>query len=401
MKKTKLDHLFSTQGLRFDLLAVKLVSFIILPGQSYGQSQAAYVAGDVSAYKNLNLKQGSTPEIWEDGIRTGGVKGTYEWWYFDTHLDDGSTMVIIFFTKPFTQINKGLSPVAAVSIKKPDGTTIERIYYGEPEDFSASEEKCDVVIGKNTFRGDLQHYEIHFEDEDLNLDADIQRETESWRPQTGHFYYGDKGDYFAWVVPVPNGHAKVNYTYKGESVTAGGSCYHDHNWGNKNMADLMNHWYWSRAQIGPYTVIAAELIGEKDYNNSSVVVFNLSKDGKTVVDDGNNVRLLRSYGKIQAIGKKPISDELMFIYECEDEEYAYVYTLTKEKNIEETKILDKIGSMPKIQIMLIELFTGFDGAYYRMVGTANLKVYKNGSLVEEYTNTEAIWELMFFGKVIP
>ena len=166
------------------------------------------------------------------------------------------------------------------------------------------------------------------------------------------------------------------------------------------MADLMNHWYWSRSEIGPYTVIAAELIGEKDYNNSSVVVFNLSKYGKTVVDDGNNVRLLRSYGKIQAIGKKPLSDELMFIYECEDEEYSYVYTLTKEKNIEETKILDKIGRMSKIQRILIEFLTGFDGAYYRMVGTANLKVHKNGSLVEEYTNTEAIWELMFFGKVI-
>jgi len=102
MKKTKLHNLFSTQGLRFDLPAVTLATSIIFPDQSYGQSQPAYVAGDVSAYNKLNLKQGSTPEIWEDGIRTGGVKGTYEWWYFDTHLDDGSTMVIIFFTKPFT-----------------------------------------------------------------------------------------------------------------------------------------------------------------------------------------------------------------------------------------------------------------------------------------------------------
>jgi hypothetical protein len=24
-------------------------------------------------------------------------KGTYEWWYFDAHLDDGSTIVIVFY----------------------------------------------------------------------------------------------------------------------------------------------------------------------------------------------------------------------------------------------------------------------------------------------------------------
>ena len=81
----------------------------------------------------------------------------------------------------------------------------------------------------------------------------------------------------------------------------------------------------------------------------------------------------------------------MFIYESEDEGYAYVYTLKKEKNIEETKILDKIGTISKIQKMLIELFTGFDGTYYRMVGTTNLKVYKNGSLLEEYTNGPSLF----------
>jgi hypothetical protein len=33
---------------------------------------------------------------WEDGMRTGGARGTFEWWYFDAHLDDGAKLVVVF-----------------------------------------------------------------------------------------------------------------------------------------------------------------------------------------------------------------------------------------------------------------------------------------------------------------
>jgi hypothetical protein len=36
---------------------------------------------------------------WEDGLRTDTGPGSYEWWYFDAHLDDGSSLVIMFYTK--------------------------------------------------------------------------------------------------------------------------------------------------------------------------------------------------------------------------------------------------------------------------------------------------------------
>jgi hypothetical protein len=39
---------------------------------------------------------------WEDGMRTHGSPGTYEWWYFDPHLDDGAKLVVVFLTKKFT-----------------------------------------------------------------------------------------------------------------------------------------------------------------------------------------------------------------------------------------------------------------------------------------------------------
>lgn len=47
---------------------------------------------------------------WEDGMRTDGGKGTYEWWYFDAYLDDGSKLAITFRTKPIVEVGKQLDP---------------------------------------------------------------------------------------------------------------------------------------------------------------------------------------------------------------------------------------------------------------------------------------------------
>ncbi len=373
------------------------IFFVLISIVLFAQNKNAYVAGSSADFKKYALKEGNIPEEWEDGIRTDGIKGTYEWWYFDAHLDDGTAIVIVFYTKPFVEINKGLKPFISINIDKPDGTSIKKAHYGEVDEFSASDKTCDVNIGKNYFRGDLKNYLIHFEDEDLKIDAEIQRTTESWRPKTGHFQYGNEGKYFAWVVSVPQGKADITYTYKNEVRELTGSCYHDHNFGNENMANLFNHWYWSRAEIGPYNLIAAELISDKKFDDVPVVVFNLSKGGKTIADEGLNVKLYRTYGKIQNAAGKPLNDELIFIYEAENEDYKYEYTLKREKNLMEAKLLDVLVSS-KFKRKLAKLLTGFNGSYYRMLGKANLKVYKKNVLIEEYTSEKAVWELMYFGE---
>jgi hypothetical protein len=56
----------------------------------------------------------------------------------------------------------------------------------------------------------IKTYEIHFEDEDINLTADITKTTESWRPKTGHFYLVQKNKEFNWV-PVPQGKLTCPY----------------------------------------------------------------------------------------------------------------------------------------------------------------------------------------------
>ena len=49
---------------------------------------AASVARTSEDYARYGLDP-TTVAQWEDGARTDDRPGTYEWWYFDAHLDDG------------------------------------------------------------------------------------------------------------------------------------------------------------------------------------------------------------------------------------------------------------------------------------------------------------------------
>jgi hypothetical protein len=150
-------------------------------------------------------------------MRTDGSKGTYEWWYFDAELDDGSKLVITFFTKPFSDLDKGLTPQVTLEIDRPDGTSIQKLFNASPEDFSASRDQCDVQIGSNFFRGNLHTYAIHTDVEGIQVDLQLTGEVPPWRPESGFWLYGDKEEhYFAWLPSVPQGRVHATLVLDGE-----------------------------------------------------------------------------------------------------------------------------------------------------------------------------------------
>jgi len=50
-------------------------------------------------YKRLGIAPVEIAQF-EDGQRIGTERGRYEWWYFDAHLDNGATVVVVFYTNP-------------------------------------------------------------------------------------------------------------------------------------------------------------------------------------------------------------------------------------------------------------------------------------------------------------
>ena len=63
-------------------------------------------------------------QLFEDGLRTEAKRGSYEWWYFDSKYADGSSLVIVFFTKPVTSFAKAFKPYVSLNYINPNGKEI-------------------------------------------------------------------------------------------------------------------------------------------------------------------------------------------------------------------------------------------------------------------------------------
>jgi hypothetical protein len=352
--------------------------------------------------------QGSTPgdyarvgiearviKPWEDGMRTDGSPGTYEWWYFDAHLDDGAKLVVVFLTKEFTDLNKSLGPMIRIDLTLPDGTPVRKLVELAADTFSASTETCEVRIGDNVFAGDLHTYTIRARAEELEVDITLTGQVPAWRPETGYWLFGEEDEhYFAWLPSVPQGRVEATYRVGGNSRTAMGVGYHDHNWGNASMLDLMHHWYWARGAAGPYSVIASYITAERRYGYQALPVFMLARDGELIADDGDKVTFEELGRYTDTATGKPVGNVTRYTYT--DGEERYVVTFTRHSDLALEKFVDGLKGPKKAAAKL----AGFDGAYLRFTGELRIEHYTGEQLVDSHTD-DALWELMYFGKARP
>ena len=332
-------------------------------------------------------------EPFEDGMRTDGRKGDFEWWYFDAHLDDGSKLVITFYTKDCNQTDTSLAPYADIVLDRPDGTTINaKTSVFDGDGFSASTEQCDVKIGPNRFAGDLHTYTIHIETDEITADVTLTGVVPAWRPRTGHFLFEeDEHLYFAWLPSVPQGHVDATLHIGDEVVKASGVGYHDHNWGNVSMMDVINNWYWGRGQAGPYTVIACYLTAEARYGFTELPIYMLAKNGTIIADDNTKVQFTPAESSHDPETGKPVADLLTYSYT--DGDTHDVITWRRHRTILRDKFIDDISGVKHFLAMLM----GFDGAYLRFTGELSIERYEDGVRGERAAGA-AIWELMHFGK---
>ena len=354
----------------------------------------ARLAGLPEDYARLGLTEEIQP--WEDGVRTTGKRGEYEWWYFDGRLDDGSSLVIVFFTAPMTAQQAGFHPSIQFTLTKPDGTRIADAADWSGE-YSFEKEKCRAVMGPNVFEGDLHTYHIHYEHNGILADVELVGNLPSWRPETGHIFFGEE-NYFAWLPSVPEGTVTASVAYDGMVTRYTGSGYHDHNWGNTGMYFLMHHWYWGRARIGDYQAITSYITGQKKYGYEHFMIFLLAKNGKVLCDKGQFVSFTQEDPQFNAATQKHFHRKLT--YDCDDGASHYRVTYEQKEIIEEFSLADSAsvsGANTNAVMRLGMRLIGLDPSYLRMTGTARVERLE-GDQIAETAEAPALWEMMYFGK---
>ena len=345
-------------------------------------------------YQKMNLNKEKV-EIWEDGARTNGDKGEYEWWYSDASFTDGSKLVIIFFSKSPIDVNGPIKPQATMEFTLADGSKYSDLVTASIKESHYLKQQCDVKVGSSSIKGDLKHYDIVFKGEKLEATLTLDGTISSWRSQTGSIFFGNKEEhYFAWLPAIPEGKATATVTYDNKTVSLQGSGYHDHNWGNAIMLKLMHHWYWGRAKIGDYKVISSWITAEKKYGYKDFDVFMLAKNDKILGDNSNHtLKFLPEDEYIDEVTKKPVYNKVIYEYTTTDNE-LYRITYDRKKDISKHNFVDLLPPFIKGLAKII----GFSGSYLRFEGEAIVEKIEDDKVIERACETSAVWELMYFGK---
>jgi predicted secreted hydrolase len=353
-------------------------------------SKLAVSASSAADYERFGLSRTSIA-AWEDGARTDGSAGTYEWWYFDATLADGAKLVVSFMDKDIAEPRKPLSPVLRLDLDLPDGRHFEKVVRYPPGQWSASKDHADVRIGDNRFTGDLHRYRIQATAEEITVDVTLVGEVPPWRPATGYMLFGaDRRLEFAWLPAVPEGGATVTYSVDGEQHETTGVGYHDHNWGNVGLMKVIHDWYWARGHAGPYSVIASYITAAEQYGYEPIPIFMLARDGALVGDDPDKVTFEREGIYTDQKTGKPVAATTRYTYQ--DGEDRYVVSFIRNHDLSNSRMVDSIKGLKRIAAKLAH----FDGAYLRFVGEIEISRYRGADLIETYTD-DAIWELMYFG----
>ena len=345
-------------------------------------------------YEKMGLTR-NVIEVWEDGARTDGSKGTYEWWYTDAHFPDGTIVVVIFFSKSPIEVDGPIKPQATIEVTLPDGTKYSDQVAASIEESHFSTARCDVKVGGSRIVGDLKHYDIVFDGKEIQAKISLDGTIPAWRSQSGSIFFGDHEEhYFAWLPSIPEGIAVADVTMNGNTLHLEGSGYHDHNWGNLSMLKLMHHWYWGRAKIGDYKVISAWITGEKKYGYKDFDVFMLAKGDKILGDNSNHtLKFVSTDEYIDEMTGKPVYGKVIYEYVTEQgEEYRITYD--RKGDISKQNFIDLLSGVTRFAAKLI----GFSGSYLRFEGEASVERIENGQVVERASEPSAVWELMYFGK---
>lgn len=356
-------------------------------------TQAARLCTRDEDYRKYGIEKGN-PQPFEDDMHTPGGKGTFEWWYTDANFDDGTTVVAIWFTKNYFDVPGPAWPTVDLEITEKDGTRINHVVRGpKGTPVKKAGGPCDVQIENCHIKYVDGKYQLYFNDGKIIYEATMTPTTPMWRPDTGIWNFGEGAEAleYGWFVAAPTADVEGRLVIDGKERKLKGKGYHDHNWGYTGLENMMNHWYWGRAKVGDYTVIACDIIAEEKYGNKRLPVFFIAKDGKVLNDDASITKIERANTHINDFTKKFMDDTLVYTQTVSPDE-EYIITFERKRDIMPRSLLEVVTPIKRFLGKLV----GMNPTYMRVMGDVTVDVRRNGEQ-EKITET-GLWEQYFLGN---
>lgn len=357
-------------------------------------------------YNNPNVKEGWTGPGRRDGVIHPlnpeddalhievGAKNQFEWWYFDAHLEDGSTIVAFFYAaNPNPGPASGKIGVELVLLR-PDGRKTQRFIKYKKSDFSASREKAEVKIGGNYLevdysQGDLPVYKIHIDEKELAFDLTYKSQVSGWKPGTGFSNFADMG-YFAWVIPFAKASVSGTIRDGDKTMEVTGVGYHDHNWLNFSFQSIIEYWMWGRVYSENFTISYAFIQCNDKVDRHVVKVLMMAKDRDVILSSGEYEFTQDDFEYSEAAGHSfPRSISIKVPGEMEVQ-------LDVSKVFEAENMLDNFHP---VLAFLAKNVLRMKPGYFRLNSDFTLKLTHDGETFEEKGST--LHEIVTFKQLGP
>ncbi|MFX0031272.1 MAG: lipocalin-like domain-containing protein [Candidatus Hodarchaeota archaeon] len=231
-------------------------------------------------------------------------KGTFEWWYFDARLDNGYMAVGFFRAKHERTGKTGVE----ITIYKPNGEKIQKIFNYRRSDLKASKENANVRIGNNYIKVDylsqeLPIYEIFLDEDDLGIHLIYKPKLRGWMPGEGFTEFGTLGQ-FGWSVAIPRAEVEGKIKLNNEEIAVKGIGYHDHNWLTFNLVRVVQYWYWGRIYSENFTIIYAYIKCNKRMDNYPISILMVAKGEQILLSTGEFELIEKTFQYNEQAGNK-------------------------------------------------------------------------------------------------
>jgi len=297
-------------------LFMVLVLFLILYGcdstiPTKIEKRSIYLGDLDSDYAALNIERDNIKRR-EDALRTSGRSGTFEWWYTDFLFQDGTAVIVTFYTKMLFDALGAAQPTVSIAIMYPDGTiTGDTLSLASGTDINASRSSADIHISDCYITEENGTYRLQYAHNGIRFNATMIPTLPAWRPKTGHIYFGaGREEYLAWLVAQPAARVAATLVTPTRSSLLLGAGYHDHNWGNAPMYRNINNWYWGRVVAGDYTVIFSDIVSQEKHNHEKVSMLFVAK-GDEILESSSDVTIEHNQISQDPQTGKPYANEIV------------------------------------------------------------------------------------------